>query len=95
MGEEFTDKELATAAEWSSFENLSRLELSGHFRSGGIQKPVTDASTRKVRRGKVGGYREDFSPEQVAEIEALVAEQLSPSFGYGKTDTDAGRPAEA
>lgn len=84
MGEEFGDAELAAAADWSSFENLSRLELEGHFRSGGIQKRVTDVTTRKVRRGRVGGYREDFSPEQVAELDALVAERLSPSFGYGK-----------
>jgi hypothetical protein len=84
MGEEFSDKELAAAAEWGSFENLSRLELSGHFRSGGIQKKPTDVSTRKVRRGVVGGFRQDFEPEQVAELEALVAEGLSPSFGYGK-----------
>ncbi len=90
MGEEFSDKELAAAAEWASFENLSRLETSGHFRSGGIQKPVADASTRKVRRGIVGGFRQDFTPEQVAELEALVAERLSPSFGYGKPDA-AGR----
>ncbi len=86
MGEDFPEKELAAAAEWASFENLSRLESSGHFRSGGIQKPVTDASTRKVRRGIVGGFRQDFTPEQVAELEALVAERLSPSFGYGKPD---------
>lgn len=89
MGEDFSDKELAAACEWGSFENLSRLELEGHFRSGGIQKKVTDPSTRKVRRGRVHGYREDFSPEQVAELDALVADGLSPSFGYGKA-----RPAE-
>ncbi len=85
MGQEFTDKELTAASEWSSFENLSRLESEGHFRSGGIQKKVTDPSTRKVRRGRVHGYREDFSPEQLAQLEALMAERLSPSFGYGKT----------
>jgi hypothetical protein len=84
MGEDFDDKELAAAAEWGSFDNMSKLELSGHFRSGGIQKRVTDASTRKVRRGKVGGYREDFDAAQVKELEALVAASLSSSFGYAK-----------
>lgn len=86
MDEEFSDAELAAAAEWASFENLSRLELAGHFRSGGIQKKVTDVSTRKVRRGKVGGFREDFSPERADELEALVAERLSPGLGYGKRE---------
>ncbi len=92
MGEEFSDKELAAAAEWASFENLSKLELAGHFRSGGIQKQVTDASARKVRRGVVGGYRDDFPPEQVAELEALVDERLSPAFGYGKAEVAGERP---
>jgi len=93
MGEEFSDKELAGAAEWASFENLSKLELAGYFRSGGIQKKATDASTRKVRRGVVGGYHDDFDAAQVAELDALVAERLSPSFGYGKPrDSAAPRP---
>jgi hypothetical protein len=30
----------------------------------------------------VGGYRDYFTPEQAAELEALVAERLSPAFGY-------------
>jgi hypothetical protein len=94
MGEDFHDKELAAAAEWGSFENMSKLELEGHFRSGGIQKRGSDASTRKVRRGKVGGYREDFDATQVKELEALVAGRLSPSFGYTKLDSapDRARP---
>ncbi len=86
MGEEFSDKELEAAAAWGSFENLRKLESAGHFRSGGIQKRITDPSTRKVRRGIVGGFREDFAPEQVTELESLVAAHLSPSFGYGKSE---------
>ena len=39
-----------------------------------------------MRRAKVGGYRDYFSPEQVAELEALMAERLSPAFGYTPTD---------
>jgi hypothetical protein len=35
-----------------------------------------------VRRGKVGGYREDFPPEQVAELEALVRANILPELGY-------------
>jgi hypothetical protein len=41
-----------------------------------------DPSTYKVRRGKVGGYREDFDPQQVAELEALVREHITPQLGY-------------
>ena len=41
-----------------------------------------DPSTYKVRRGKVGGYREDFDEQQVAELEALVREKILPELGY-------------
>ena len=42
----------------------------------------------RVRRGKVGGFRDDFTPAQAAELEQVVASRLSPRFGYdgaGKT----------
>ncbi len=85
MGETFSDEELAGAVEWTSFENLKKLEVAGHFRSGGIQLlDPNDPTTRKVRRGKVGGYRDDFDPQQVEELEELIATRLSPTFGYGK-----------
>lgn len=38
----------------------------------------------KVRRAKVGGYRDYFDAEQVAQIDALVSATLSPVFGYGE-----------
>jgi len=35
-----------------------------------------------VRKGKVGGYRDFFTEEQCAQLDAMVAE-LDPIFGYG------------
>ena len=85
LDESFSDEELAATAAWASFENLKKLEAAGHFRRGGIQLlDPEDPTTRKVRRGKVGGYRDDFGPEQVGELEHLIASRLSPTFGYGK-----------
>jgi hypothetical protein len=43
---------------------------------------ANDPSTFKVRRGKVGGYREDFDEHQVAELEALVRDNILPALGY-------------
>jgi hypothetical protein len=48
-----------------------------------------DPSTYKVRRGKVGGYREDFDEAQVAELEALVRENILPELGYCRKDAQA------
>ena len=83
VGERFSEEEVRAAVEWSSFDNLQRLETSGTFRQGGMKLVNrNDPSTYKVRRGKVGGYREDFAPDQVEELEALVRERILPELGY-------------
>ena len=83
VGHPFPEAEVRQAVEWGSFDNLRRLETSGTFSQGGMKLVNrNDPSTFKVRRGKVGGYREDFSPAQVAELEALVRERIDPELGY-------------
>jgi hypothetical protein len=85
VGESFSEDEIRAAVEWGSFDNLQKLETSGTFRQGGMKLVNrNDPSTYKVRRGKVGGYREDFAPDQVAELEALVSERIQPELGYGR-----------
>ncbi len=80
---DLSEQELATAVEWASFDNLKRLEASGHFARGGLKnRTPDDPDSYKVRRGKIFGYRNDFDPEQLATVEALVAEKLSPTLGY-------------
>ena len=55
----------------------------GFFRQGGLKRrDAGDPESFKVRRGKVGGYRDYFSPQQVEELETLVNDNLSPVFGY-------------
>ena len=85
LGLGFGREEIAEAARFGSFENMRELERSGRVRHGGfgVVDP-SDPGTAKVRRGKVGGYRDDFTPEQAAELERLVAEKLSPRFGYAR-----------
>ena len=83
MGEDFSEEEIRAAVEWGSFDNLQKLETSGTFNQGGMKLVnANDPSTFKVRRGKVGGYRDDFSPDQVAELEALVRDNILPELGY-------------
>ncbi|MEM1154172.1 MAG: sulfotransferase domain-containing protein [Pseudomonadota bacterium] len=83
MAEEFSEAEVQAAVDWGSFDNLQKLETSGTFSQGGMKLVnANDPSTFKVRRGKVGGYREDFPPEQVAELEALVRDTILPELGY-------------
>lgn len=83
MGESFTEEEVRAAVEWGSFDNLQNLETKGTFSQGGMKLvSADDPSTYKVRRGKIGGYREDFDEHQVAELEALVRDGILPELGY-------------
>jgi len=83
MGENFSEEEIRAAVEWGSFDNLQKLETKGTFSQGGMKLVnADDPSTYKVRRGKVGGYRDDFDPQQVAELEALVRDNILPQLGY-------------
>jgi hypothetical protein len=77
---------LRGAVEYASIENMRKLEAQRKFwLSGGRMTPGDrdDPNSYKVRRAKVGGYRDYFDDEQVARIDQLVEEKLSPVFGYG------------
>ena len=90
VGESFSEEEIRAAVEWGSFDNLQKLETSGTFRQGGMKLVNrNDPSTYKVRRGRVGGYREDFAPDQVEELEALVRERIDPELAYCGDDAGA------
>ena len=87
MGENFSDEEIAGAVEFSSFDNLRKLETSGFFRRGGMRlHNAKDPETFKTRRGKVGAYPDYFGLDQVHELEDLMMQHLSPTFGYQPVD---------
>jgi hypothetical protein len=70
------------ALEFSRFENMQKLEAAGVFDSK-ILHPgdAHDPESFKVRRGKVGGFREYLSVEDLEyAVEALAG--LDPRFGY-------------
>jgi len=70
------------ALDFSRFENMQKLEAAGAFDSK-ILHPgdVRDPESFKVRRGKVGGYREYLSEEEQAFAASALA-KLDPGFGY-------------
>ena len=41
----------------------------------------------KTRRAKVGGWRDDVSEAEAAEIDAYLAEHLDPMYGYNPSET--------
>jgi hypothetical protein len=85
LGMEVNEDYLRDMAEFASVENLRKKEQENYFwRSGSrVQaKDVNDPNTYKVRKAKVGGYRDYFDDNQVAELTAMVDSQLMPVFGY-------------
>ena len=94
IGTPGTEAEIREAVEFASFENMQRLEQRGAFWLSGdrmLPRDRGNPQSFKVRRGKVGGYRDDFSAAQIAEIEARIRDHLSPVFGYAT----AASPAQA
>jgi len=86
---------LADMAEFASVENLRKKEQDNYFwRSGSrVQaKNVNDPNTFKVRKAKVGGYRDYFDDQQVAELDAIVDARLLPAFGYTSAEQSAHDP---
>jgi hypothetical protein len=70
------------ALEFSRFENMQKLEAAGAFDSN-ILHPgdVRDPESFKVRRGKVGGYREYLSAKD-QQFAADAMTKLDLRFGY-------------
>jgi Sulfotransferase domain len=83
LGEPSPDANIfADALDFSRFENMQKLEAAGAFDSN-ILHPgdVRDPESFKVRRGKVGGYREYLSTEDQQFAAAAITE-LDRRFGY-------------
>ena len=80
-----TDAQVEAAVEYSSYENMKKMESKEQFRlAGGRMMPrdKDNPDSYKVRRAKVGGYRDYFTDEEVAAIDARLAAELDPLFRY-------------
>jgi hypothetical protein len=83
LGMSCSPEEIRDAVEFAAFENLRAIEERGALKTArlGARGPA-GAGAHKVRRGKVGGYRDHFSAEDVCRLETFVRAELTPSFGY-------------
>jgi Sulfotransferase domain len=80
-----SDADVDAAVEYSSYENMKKMESKQQFRlAGGRMMPrdKDNPNSYKVRRAKVGGYRDYFTDEEVAAIDAKLAATLDPLFKY-------------
>ena len=92
LGMEPNDEFIKDTVEFASVENLRKKEQENYFwRSGSRMqaKDVNDPNTYKVRKAKVGGYRDYFDDDQVAELTTTVDSRLLPVFGYTSEEAQA------
>jgi hypothetical protein len=83
LGESFSDAAIEDALRFGSVENLRALERANYFRNRALRlRDAEDPRTLKVRRARVGGYREDLTPEQSARMQEWVQTRLHPGLGY-------------
>jgi Sulfotransferase domain. len=82
-----TTEQVRQAVEYASVDNMRALEQKRVFWLAGSRMTAGDRSNPnsfKVRKAKVGGYRDEFTPAQLREIDSMVAQRLIPMFGYGQ-----------
>jgi alcohol sulfotransferase len=81
-----TDQQIREAAAYAPYDNMKKLEQQQVFHLSGTRLAPGDQAnpqSYKVRRAKVGGYRDYFDDHQVAAIDAVLESRPSPPFGYG------------
>jgi Sulfotransferase domain len=92
VGTPGTDAEIDKAVEFAAYENMKKLEVKRQFKGSGARVRPGDKSNPdsfKVRRAKVGGYRDYFEDGKMAVIDAMVLQNLDPVFGYRRQDESA------
>lgn len=72
---------VATAVEANTFSRMKRREVEGDLRSVRFGGSEGDPASRKVREGKVGGFRNELRPDTQERLGVLM-HTLDPSYGY-------------
>jgi hypothetical protein len=85
LGTPGSEEQVNEAVAFAAYENMKKLEEQKAFASSGrrlVAKDSKNPNSFKVRRAKVGGYRDYFDDAQIAEIDRFVRESLSPIYRY-------------
>ncbi|HET6620609.1 MAG TPA: sulfotransferase domain-containing protein [Dongiaceae bacterium] len=89
MGQYPAQAEVDQSVEFASFDNLREMEARRAFKSSGKRMAPGDEhdpDSYKVRRAKVGGYRDYFDDDEVRQIDSCIGAHLDPLFGYEAGD---------
>ncbi len=78
-------EQVREAVDFAAYDNMKKMEQEKFFKGSGARvKPADKDNPQsfKVRKAKVGGYRDYFTDEQCEQLDQMIA-QLDPVFGYG------------
>jgi hypothetical protein len=84
-GTRVTPEQVQEAVEFAAYDNMKKMEQEKFFKGSGARVKPGDKDNPqsfKVRKAKVGGYRDYFTDEQCQQLDAMVA-KLDPIFAYG------------
>ena len=77
--------QIQEAVRFASVENMRNMETKRTFWLSGsrmVAKDKSNPNSYKVRKAKVGGYRDYFDDQQIQSLNQLVADRLDSIFGY-------------
>lgn len=80
-----TSAEICQAIDYASFQNMRKMEIEGsdQLRVGVMSsRNVNQPESFKVRKGTIGGYKSELSPDATAFVDSVVKTQLNPSYNY-------------
>lgn len=83
-----TPAEIRQGIDYASFRNMRKMEVEGsdQLRVGVMtSRDIDKPESFKVRKGAIGGYKSELSPESTAFIDSVVATQLNPVYIYHST----------
>jgi hypothetical protein len=85
LGTPGSEAEVEEAVRYAAFDNMRQLEETQTYRRQGRRLMAGERGnpdSYKVRRAKVGGWRDYFDDAQCAAIDGYVRERLDPLYGY-------------
>ena len=81
-----SDKKLREIIDFARFENMQTLEKTGYFNKfykGALNpKNITDRDSFKTRKGKVGGFKEYLSKEDLDYCNSVMKEMENPFYPH-------------
>ena len=86
-GTEVTPGQVQEAVDFAAYDNMKKMEQESFFKGSGARVKPGDKDNPqsfKVRKAKVGGFRDYFTDEQCDQLQAMV-NTLDPVFGYGES----------